>query len=806
MTVSRVSVNTGTGAGATVTTAWQAGHTTTVAGNLLLLQVGQYNGLNSDPGDQSITGWTKITSGAAVNGIVINRGTWYYKVAAGSDAAPSIPNAATNNVAWLLEEWSGLSATSPSDAHSTPATATSGTGLTCGGVTTTNAADWIWYGASITDSAGTSVAWTGGPTVDQAWTLPTTNLAISSATQTVSSTGTNAYTGTVTVTGGAYSAAVVASLAFKQATTAAGSLSLTGTATHSGVAAGSVTLGGGAGTAASRTNLCPNPSFDDGTTTNWAALSGTITADTTYARSGTYSMKVAGPASVNDVIYATSFPVLPGQPYTVSGYVQVPTVLAESIQPIGIQWYDAGAAFISSTGSALLSTTTGGFMRFSVTGTAPSNAAVAYIFTSPYLGLGAGEAYWIDDILCEAGSALLPFFNGATPSTWADKYAWTGTAHRSSSTDTALVAATATPTGSLTLAGTGTAVAPTIGALTLAGTGTAKAPATASGALSLAGTATQSSTAAGALTLAGSASGRASPTATGSVALAGTAIHSSTAVGGVTLAGAAIHSSGASGAVALAGTGTHSSTAAGTVTLTGTATQSSQATGGVALTGTGVQSSAATGSVTFTSTAGAMVAASAAGTVTFAGTTGTTNTATAAVTLTASAAASVGASAAGSVTLTSTAGSSAAGSGAGAVTFTGTASTSIPATGAMTLTSTALAIPTGNPTGSVTFTSTAGGGTQTPAAGGLTFTATASPAVVTTAGGTVTFTVTVNPSAVVTTAGALTLAMVAAAYTARDVTIRSGPTVTRYASGPTATGYRSGPVAAARYRSGPATT
>lgn len=183
-----------------------------------------------------------------------------------------------------------------------------------------------------------------------------------------------------------------------------------------------------------RTNLVTNPSFETNTT-GWAVGLGTLTRSTTYAYSGTYSaLDTVTSAGDTNIIFGP-ITVTVGTVYSFSGYCR--SSVARSTR-VYIAWYNGGTFLSTSIGTTSTSSTTA-FTRFSVSGTAPASANIAYVSTQNRFSQIGDLHYW-DAFLLETGSSLLPYFDG----TYADTYtgytlisqAWNGTANASTSTAT----------------------------------------------------------------------------------------------------------------------------------------------------------------------------------------------------------------------------------------------------------------------------------------------------------------------------------------------------------------------------------
>jgi hypothetical protein len=177
-----------------------------------------------------------------------------------------------------------------------------------------------------------------------------------------------------------------------------------------------------------RTNLCTNPNFEGGTTAGWAGAgtpAPTLAISTVQAHSGTQSMKVTTTGVASFLPNATfNFPVTNGSTYEASAWVWVPTGSPAVVLGIG-----------STLGAA--STIFNAWQRLTVTYAATSTGTQN--FTIVQSGTAAGQFFYADDVLIEAGADLGSYFDGDTAATSTYTFAWTGTAHASTSTATPII-------------------------------------------------------------------------------------------------------------------------------------------------------------------------------------------------------------------------------------------------------------------------------------------------------------------------------------------------------------------------------
>jgi hypothetical protein len=177
-----------------------------------------------------------------------------------------------------------------------------------------------------------------------------------------------------------------------------------------------VTLSGGP-PAVDATNLFTNPSAE----TNVTGWTGAVTRDNTRARFGAFATLLPIGGDGFQMAYA-----LPGNTqHTVSAYVWVPGTVTGTITPrIGSSAVAAG-----SNGPPI--TLRDQWVRVQMTFTTDTDGGNLGFY--PALG-GAGGQVWADGLQLVRGAVLPEYFDGDTPDTATYLYAWSGTAHGSSST------------------------------------------------------------------------------------------------------------------------------------------------------------------------------------------------------------------------------------------------------------------------------------------------------------------------------------------------------------------------------------
>jgi hypothetical protein len=199
---------------------------------------------------------------------------------------------------------------------------------------------------------------------------------------------------------------------------------------------------GGYATTTTRTNLVFNPNFETDILFSAASGNNGIARSTTQSYLGSASLagtKVidTGNATFGTQRSANRIPVTGGQTYTGSFYVKSASI-SRSAQA-RIEFRDAGGSIIqTSNGTASATSTTEWGRRF-VTITAPA-LAVSAVLDVLLANVPPSETHYIDALLLETGSTLLPYFDGRYADTYTgytlESQSWSGTADGSTSTAT----------------------------------------------------------------------------------------------------------------------------------------------------------------------------------------------------------------------------------------------------------------------------------------------------------------------------------------------------------------------------------
>jgi hypothetical protein len=178
---------------------------------------------------------------------------------------------------------------------------------------------------------------------------------------------------------------------------------------------------GGTTRVPTRQNLCSNPSAET-TVATWGSDYAVVARDTTKGYVGSSSARIVA-TSVNLNLYQISNPpfIKPSTQYTVSCYVMPDTTALLQLIPTA---FAAGA---------VVSCPAGVWTRLSVTGTTAANATNLVSNVRPGAAISVGFGYNVDGMLIEEGAVLGAYFDGATAAVQGTSYAWTGTAHATSS-------------------------------------------------------------------------------------------------------------------------------------------------------------------------------------------------------------------------------------------------------------------------------------------------------------------------------------------------------------------------------------
>ena len=191
-------------------------------------------------------------------------------------------------------------------------------------------------------------------------------------------------------------------------------------------------------TTVTRTNLVTNPSFEVDTA-GWSASGSTISRQLTQSKFGSASQRVVS-STLGGGAFCT-IPVTAGVTYFVSGYIYLETAGSLKFDIYGVWKNSAGATIAveeGSGGNAEKVISAGQWIRFYTPVTAPVGAASFNLyFRQLNYGDPTSKTWYLDAVLFEQSSTLMPYFDGTTsdPSiTRILSQGWTGTANASTST------------------------------------------------------------------------------------------------------------------------------------------------------------------------------------------------------------------------------------------------------------------------------------------------------------------------------------------------------------------------------------
>lgn len=200
-----------------------------------------------------------------------------------------------------------------------------------------------------------------------------------------------------------------------------------------------VTWSSTSGIASTRTNLVRNPSFETNTTgwgSHWGGM--TLTRVTTTPDVGTYCLEYKRTSAAGDMSPETTggtggMPVTGGKNYAMRLRVRTASV-GRPVYP-SVRYFNAvGSELVVIGGSGVTDSTS--WQTITMNTTAPSGAAYASMGLYCPDTVPTGELHYLDAALLENANSPGAYFDGASSGAGMT-YAWTGTAHASTSTETA---------------------------------------------------------------------------------------------------------------------------------------------------------------------------------------------------------------------------------------------------------------------------------------------------------------------------------------------------------------------------------
>jgi len=205
---------------------------------------------------------------------------------------------------------------------------------------------------------------------------------------------------------------------------------------------GSGKFGNGFRSGVSGTNLEKNPSVETNIT-GWSGWnnSGSATREQSneQAKFGTYSFKQTVTSDGNQEGDSYGGDVVEGNTYTVSFWVNVPSVgTGESIPFYYRVWHSAGNYLVATI--TTITAATNGWVRYSMTQTIPNNGYTGNNIQLSFYTNKVGTVVYVDGVQIEQNSSVTPYFDGS----FGTGHSWSGTAHNSTSIRTSSTATTTT--------------------------------------------------------------------------------------------------------------------------------------------------------------------------------------------------------------------------------------------------------------------------------------------------------------------------------------------------------------------------
>lgn len=193
----------------------------------------------------------------------------------------------------------------------------------------------------------------------------------------------------------------------------------------------------GSGTVTVRENLVTNPSFEVDAT-GWDGYFGTGGAGTAARVAGGYvggyeyrlTWTTASTGGFCSAYTTTNIAATVGKTYTYSVWVK--TSAARRIQAT-INWSTSASAYISTSFGTAVYALANTWTRISVTATAPANTAFIVPNAISDTNFAIGDTFAIDAAMVETSSVVGDYFDGSTAASGDFTYAWSGTAHASTS-------------------------------------------------------------------------------------------------------------------------------------------------------------------------------------------------------------------------------------------------------------------------------------------------------------------------------------------------------------------------------------
>ena len=168
-----------------------------------------------------------------------------------------------------------------------------------------------------------------------------------------------------------------------------------------------------------RTNLIPNPSFESASITDWTATTGTLTAQTTVAKFGTYSGRIVASGANSNILTTLYYPVLANTGVAISPF----PAGGESVVGSAYVYGPAGNYTIAIGGGAYTATfsnlTANTWTRIHVVGFATKATVVSPTTDLRVTYAGSTGTWYVDGVQYEFGSSPSPFVDPSLASTTA---------------------------------------------------------------------------------------------------------------------------------------------------------------------------------------------------------------------------------------------------------------------------------------------------------------------------------------------------------------------------------------------------
>ncbi|ROS74990.1 carbohydrate binding protein [Curtobacterium sp. PhB130] len=167
----------------------------------------------------------------------------------------------------------------------------------------------------------------------------------------------------------------------------------------------------------SRRNLILNPNFE-ANLTSWSTSTtyGAVTRDSTVFHSGAAGAKFVAPVGTQAIglSYTGAMPAIAsGQAYSLSFWAMIPADLTATYT-MTVNYYDAAGTYLSVQYAPTQLTTATDWTRVSVALAVPANAAKMTFSLLNSLSTKAtvAEVIYVDDVILQAGSTALDYFDG----------------------------------------------------------------------------------------------------------------------------------------------------------------------------------------------------------------------------------------------------------------------------------------------------------------------------------------------------------------------------------------------------------